>query len=206
MNAFMILCAADRNRLLRRLPQLAVDEIGREPTHERDLVGLFGAICPAEGKGAGLVLPRCTTEGTPHPILLGHGFGREEGMARERSEMRRVKEVLRLRLAFGLSHSAIGAACRMPRTTLTLPSSGGSRVKGSVSAIEGRRMLPSASLATSSSPEHPANSEIEAVALRGSVRKSIVIGAILVGHRWQTTPSARSRRPLAGIALTAARR
>ncbi len=23
----------------------------------------FGAICPAEGKGAGLVLPRCTTEG-----------------------------------------------------------------------------------------------------------------------------------------------
>jgi hypothetical protein len=24
---------------------------------------LFGAICPAEGKGAGLVLPRCTTEG-----------------------------------------------------------------------------------------------------------------------------------------------
>ena len=28
-------------------------------------------------------------------------------MARERSEMRRVKEVLRLRLAFGLSHKAI---------------------------------------------------------------------------------------------------
>jgi hypothetical protein len=23
---------------------------------------IFGAICPAEGKGAGLVLPRCTTE------------------------------------------------------------------------------------------------------------------------------------------------
>src|SRR5215218_4738578 len=39
-------------------------------------------------------------------------------MARERSEMRRVKEVLRLRLAFGLSHTAIGAACRMPRTTV----------------------------------------------------------------------------------------
>src|SRR3954467_2051752 len=39
-------------------------------------------------------------------------------MARERSEMRRVKEVLRLRLAFGLSHAAIGAACRMPRTTV----------------------------------------------------------------------------------------
>ena len=39
-------------------------------------------------------------------------------MARERSEMRRVKEVLRLRLAFGLSHKAIGAACRMPRTTV----------------------------------------------------------------------------------------
>src|SRR3954466_8784618 len=39
-------------------------------------------------------------------------------MARERSEMRRVKEVLRLCLAFGLSHKAIGAACRMPRTTV----------------------------------------------------------------------------------------
>ena len=39
-------------------------------------------------------------------------------MARERSEMRRIKEVLRLRLAFGLSHKAIGAACRMPRTTV----------------------------------------------------------------------------------------
>ena len=26
-------------------------------------VSLFGAICPALGKGAGLVLPRCTTEG-----------------------------------------------------------------------------------------------------------------------------------------------
>ena len=24
---------------------------------------IFGAICPAKGKGAGLVLPRCTTEG-----------------------------------------------------------------------------------------------------------------------------------------------
>jgi hypothetical protein len=24
---------------------------------------IFGAICPAEGKGAGLVLPRCTSEG-----------------------------------------------------------------------------------------------------------------------------------------------
>ena len=39
-------------------------------------------------------------------------------MARERSEMRRVKEVLRLRLVFGLSHKAISAACRMPRTTV----------------------------------------------------------------------------------------
>src|SRR5215207_1631226 len=54
----------------------------------------------------------------PHSILLGHGFGWEEGMARERSEMRQVKEVLRLRLAFGLSHKAISAACRMPRTTV----------------------------------------------------------------------------------------
>ena len=32
--------------------------------------------------------------------------------------MRRIKEVLRLRLVFGLSHTAIGAACRMPRTTV----------------------------------------------------------------------------------------
>ena len=39
-------------------------------------------------------------------------------MAREKSEMRRVKEVLRLRLAFGLSHKAISAACRMRRTTV----------------------------------------------------------------------------------------
>ena len=39
-------------------------------------------------------------------------------MARKRSEMRRIKEVLRLRLVFGLSHAAIGAACRMSRTTV----------------------------------------------------------------------------------------
>lgn len=87
-----------------------------------------------------------------------------------------------------------------------MPFSGGSRVNGSVSAIDGRRMLPSASLATSSSPEHPANSEIGAVALRASVGETIVIGAVLVGHRRQTTPSARPWRPLAGTALTAARR
>src|SRR6266496_4748362 len=47
----------------------------------------------------------------------------------------------------------------------TLPSSGGSKVKGDVSAIDGRRMLPSASFATSSSPAHPANSEIGAARL-----------------------------------------
>ena len=29
---------------------------------------IFGAICPAEGKGAGLVLPRCTTEGMTLPL------------------------------------------------------------------------------------------------------------------------------------------
>lgn len=73
-------------------------------------------------------------------------------------------------------------------------------------AAERRRMLPSASLATSSSPEQPANSEIETVALRASLGESIVIGAVLAGHRPQTTPSARSRRPLAGTASTAARR
>jgi len=39
-------------------------------------------------------------------------------MARERSDMRRVKEALRLRLAFGLSHRGIGVACRMSRTTV----------------------------------------------------------------------------------------
>ena len=63
----------------------------------------------------------------------------------------------------------------------TLPSSGGSKVKGSVSAIGGRRMLPSASLATSSSPEQPASSEIEAAALCASVGEAIVIGAVLAG-------------------------
>src|SRR4029453_13559982 len=29
---------------------------------------IFGAICPAEGKGVGLVLPRCTTAGMPLPL------------------------------------------------------------------------------------------------------------------------------------------
>lgn len=39
---------------------------GTRPSAPRDLrtasAYIFGAICPAEGKGAGLVLPRCTTE------------------------------------------------------------------------------------------------------------------------------------------------
>src|SRR5690349_9078478 len=39
---------------------------GSRPSAPRDLrtasAYLFGAICPAHGKGAGLVLPRCTTE------------------------------------------------------------------------------------------------------------------------------------------------
>ena len=39
---------------------------GTRPSAPRDLrtgsAYLFGAICPAQGKGAGLVLPRCTTE------------------------------------------------------------------------------------------------------------------------------------------------
>ena len=39
---------------------------GTRPTAPRDLrtasTYIFGAICPAEGKAAGLVLPRCTTE------------------------------------------------------------------------------------------------------------------------------------------------
>lgn len=39
-------------------------------------------------------------------------------MARERSDMRRIKEVLRLRLLFALSHRAISQACRVPRTTV----------------------------------------------------------------------------------------
>jgi hypothetical protein len=38
---------------------------GTRPSAPRDLrtasAYIFGAICPAEGKGAGLVLPRCTT-------------------------------------------------------------------------------------------------------------------------------------------------
>jgi hypothetical protein len=59
---------------------------------------------------------------------------------------------------------------------------------------------------TSSSPEHPANSEIGAVPLRASVGGAIVIGAAPVGHRRRTTPSARPWQLLAGTALTAARR
>ena len=39
---------------------------GTRPSAPRDLrtasAYIFGAICPAQGKGAGLVLPRCTTE------------------------------------------------------------------------------------------------------------------------------------------------
>ena len=39
---------------------------GTRPSAPRDLrtasTYIFGAICPAHGKGAGLVLPRCTTE------------------------------------------------------------------------------------------------------------------------------------------------
>ena len=39
---------------------------GSRPSAPRDLrtqsAYIFGAICPAQGKGAGLVLPRCTTE------------------------------------------------------------------------------------------------------------------------------------------------
>src|SRR4051794_41497058 len=51
---------------------------------------IFGAICPAEGKGVGLILPRCTTEGmtlhlmeisqavaprAPAPVLAGPAGG-----------------------------------------------------------------------------------------------------------------------------------
>ena len=39
---------------------------GTRPSAPKDLrtasAYIFGAICPAQGKGAGLVLPRCTTE------------------------------------------------------------------------------------------------------------------------------------------------
>jgi DDE superfamily endonuclease len=39
---------------------------GTRPSAPRDLrtasTYIFGAICPAQGKGAGLVLPRCTTQ------------------------------------------------------------------------------------------------------------------------------------------------
>ena len=39
---------------------------GTRPSAPRDLrtasAYIFGAICPAQGKGAGLVLPRCTTQ------------------------------------------------------------------------------------------------------------------------------------------------
>ena len=39
-------------------------------------------------------------------------------MPRERSDMRRIREVLRLRDEFGSSARRIGTACRMPRTTV----------------------------------------------------------------------------------------
>src|SRR3954466_10398687 len=52
------------------------------------------------------------------PSCSATGVAGRNGMAQKRSEMRRVKEVLRLRLAFGLSHKAISAACRMPRATV----------------------------------------------------------------------------------------
>ena len=42
-------------------------------------------------------------------------MGREGGMPRERSDMRRIREVLRLRDEFGASVRRIAAACRMPR-------------------------------------------------------------------------------------------
>src|SRR4051794_30167615 len=45
-------------------------------------------------------------------------MGREGGMPRERSDMRRIREVLRLREEFGASVRRIAAACRMPRTTV----------------------------------------------------------------------------------------
>jgi hypothetical protein len=44
--------------------------------------------------------------------------GREGGMPRERSDMRRIREVLRLCDEFGASVRRIAAACRMPRTLL----------------------------------------------------------------------------------------
>src|SRR5688572_14880445 len=45
-------------------------------------------------------------------------MGREGGMPRERSDMRRIREVLRLRDELGASVRRIAAACRMPRTTV----------------------------------------------------------------------------------------
>src|SRR5688572_4036468 len=44
--------------------------------------------------------------------------GREGRMPRERSDMRHIREVLRLRDEFGASVRRIAAACRMPRTTV----------------------------------------------------------------------------------------
>jgi putative transposase len=50
-----------KNKLTRRWAKR-----GTRPSAPRDLrtasAYIFGAICPAQGKGAGLVLPRCTTE------------------------------------------------------------------------------------------------------------------------------------------------
>ena len=51
-----------KNKITRRWAQR-----GTRPSAPKDQrtasAYIFGAICPAHGKGAGLVLPRCTTEG-----------------------------------------------------------------------------------------------------------------------------------------------
>ena len=87
---------------------------GQSATDFGDFATRFGPI----RLSCGLRAPVSDLRERLIPSSSATGVAGRGGMAQKRSEMRRVKEVLRLRLAFGLSHKAISAACRMPRTTV----------------------------------------------------------------------------------------
>jgi transposase len=51
-----------KNKITRRWARRGTRPVALQDQRTRSAY-LYGAICPEEGKGAGLVLPRCTTEG-----------------------------------------------------------------------------------------------------------------------------------------------
>jgi len=51
-----------KNKITRRWAKRGTRPVALQDQRTRSAY-LYGAICPEEGKGAGLVLPRCTTEG-----------------------------------------------------------------------------------------------------------------------------------------------